>query len=160
MIQRIFSKPLFKYTLIAASIAASAMSALPLLSVYSGGTESGTFIIRGFNLMEFCAWGVVPMIAPLLISVILFGHQSKAAQEIKLITLLVGNTVAYVHGFNATRAWISEIGGRITAYHPGMIILPIALIVVLAIAKVFTSFQNSIRMATRHIITIYSSSKK
>lgn len=140
-----FVKPWFKYAIIIVSIAISAMCLLPIMSVYLGGTESGTFIIRGFNLMEFSAWGVIPMIAPLLIPVILLGHQSKAAQEIELAALLVGNTVAYVHGFNAARAWIDEIGGRITIYHPSRIVLPIAFVFVLIAFGVISVFayQNS-----------------
>lgn len=134
-----FAKSCLKYAIMFASIAVSAMYVLPLLSVYSGGIESGTFVIRGFNLAEFSVWSVLPLIAPLLITVILFGHQPKVAQKIELIALIVGNTAAYVHGLSAARAWIDEIGGRITTYHPSVFVLPIALIVVvaLALAKIF-----------------------
>ena len=130
------SKNLFRNAVTILAVLSFLMCLLPIVSVYSGGTESGTFIIRGFNLTEFSALGVIPMIAPLLIPIILLGHQSKAAKEIELMALLVGNTVAYVHGFNATRAWIDEIGGRIATYHPGIIILPIVLMFVLMLSWV------------------------
>lgn len=139
------SKSLYRNAVAMLAILSFLLCLVPVVSVYLGGTESGTFVIRGFNLMEFSAWGVVPVIAPLLIPVILLGHQSKAAQEIELMALLVGNTVAYVHGFNAARAWIDEIDGRITIYHPCVIVLQIVFVFMLMVFGVISVFayQNS-----------------
>lgn len=142
MEQRLLESPAFKILIIAASIAASATCMFPIMSAYSGGTESCTLIIRGFNIMEFSAWGVIPMIAPLLIPVILLGHQSKAAQELELILLVVGNAVIYVHGVNAAIVWLTEVGNSMITYYLGMMIFPFALVVVLMLALVISIFVN------------------
>ena len=142
MDQRIFEKPLFKALLIITSITASATCLLPIMSAYSGGTENCTLIIRGFNLMEFSAWGVIPMIAPLLVPVILLGHQSKVAQEIELILLNIGNAVTYVLGFNASRMWLTEVGDSMITYYPGMMVFPFASVFVLMLALVINIFAS------------------
>ena len=142
MEQRKFERPLFKVLLIIASIAASATCMLPIMSAYSGGTESCTLVIRGFNLMEFSAGGVIPMIAPLLIPAILLGHQSKAAQELELILLIIGNAVTYVHGVNAARVWLTEVGDSMITYHQGMMVFPFVLVFVVMLALVISIFVN------------------
>lgn len=78
---------LFCYLMVAAAIIDFALCALPLASAYSGGSESYTIVIHGYNLIEFSAWGVIPLLAPLIVPVLLFGHQSKPTQELSLATL-------------------------------------------------------------------------
>lgn len=71
-------KDIFKIVIVIASLGASATCVLPLMSITASGGESAIFVVNGYNLMEFSAWGCVSMISTLLIPVILFGKQSKA----------------------------------------------------------------------------------
>ena len=118
-----------KCVVTAASLAAFALCILPLMSVRTGGPESGVLVVRGYNLMEFSAWGCVPVLAPLLLPFILYGGQPDAMRRGELLMLAVGNAVCYVHGFNAARAWLS------VDYHFGMVLYPLAFWGVLALAR-------------------------
>lgn len=119
------------------SLIAFAISFFPFMSAHSGDEESGTLIVRGFNLMEFSALGVIPILAPLVIPVILYGNQSKAAKERGLILLLLGNMLCYVHSFNAAKEWLENVGDSLISYYPTTIIYPVCFILVLILAKIF-----------------------
>ena len=109
-----------------ACISVSIMHILPVMSTYLSDGESCTLMVRGYNLMEFSALAVIPMIAPLFIIVILLGHQSKSAQEIELISLAAVNLICYVHGVNAAKDWLYSLDGSLLEYYPGMMLLPLA----------------------------------
>lgn len=125
------------YIMIIVSVAAFAICALPLISADSGGSERFTIVIRGYNLVEFSAWGCVPILAPLIVPCILLGGQARAAQEAELIVLLLGNAVCYVHGFNTAREWLSLNSDSLIMCHPGMILYPFTFVVVLVLGKIF-----------------------
>lgn len=109
-----------------ACISVSIMHILPVMSTYLSDGESCTLMIRGYNLMEFSALAVIPMIAPLFIIVILLGYQSKSAQEIELLFLTAVNMICYVHGVNAAKDWLYSLDGSLLEYYPGMLLLPLA----------------------------------
>lgn len=104
---------------------------LPVLSVSISDGESYKLIVRGYNLMEFSAWGCVPIIAPALIPVIVFGHQTKAAKELELMILFSAHIVCSVHSFNLARAWLYDIGGAPVYHHYGMILYSMGFIILL-----------------------------
>lgn len=76
--------------------------------------------------MEFSALAVIPIIAPLFVIVILFGHQSNPAQEIELLCLTAVNMICYVDGVNAAKEWLYSHDGSLLEYYPGMMLLPLA----------------------------------
>ena len=134
-------KKAYRIILTLISAAAALLCAFPLMSAYSGGTESCDLIVRGFNLMEFSAWGSVCLFAPLLIPGILLGGQSRAAQEVEIICLLLVNIVCYSHSFNAARAWLAENSTTLITYHPNMLWYPSAFIAVLIFGWLFVRFS-------------------
>lgn len=117
---------LFQFLVSTTCIATSLMHILPVMSTYLSDGESCTLMVRGYNLMEFTSLSFIPMIAPLFIIVILFGHQSKSAQEIELLLLTTVNMVCYVHGVNAAKEWLYSLDGSLLEYYPGMLLLPFA----------------------------------
>ena len=119
---------LHKTLIFCASIATTALCALPLMSTHLSGGESCTMVIRGFNLMEFSARGCVPLFAALLIPMILFGCQSKTSKEAELLLLVVINLTCFVHGINASHEWIHSLNGSLLTYYSGMMIYPCAFI--------------------------------
>jgi len=125
------------------SAAAAALCVLPIMSAHSGGAESCDLIVRGFNLMEFSAWGSVCLFAPLLIPGILLGSQSRPAQELEIMCLLLGNVVCYSHSFNAARAWLAENSSSLITYYPNMLWYPAAFIAVLIFGRIFVKFSIS-----------------
>lgn len=128
---------LHKIFIICAGIAATSLCVLPLMHTYLSDGESCTMVIRGFNLVEFSAWGCVPVFASLLIPAILFGNQTKAAKETALLILFIGNMVCYVHSFHAAKAWLYSLDGSMLTYHPGVVLVPLGFIMVLALTKSF-----------------------
>lgn len=107
-------------------IAVTLLCTLPLMSVRIETGEIGTLVVRGYNLMEFSAWGCIPIIAPLLI-ILLHLCRSKAIREAGVLLLLAGNAICYVHSFNAAKTWLTEISGSGIVYHPGAMLYPLAL---------------------------------
>ena len=130
-------KKKYKIILVLISIAATAICVLPVMSVYLSDGESGTIFVRGYNLMEFSALGCVPLFAPLFIPAITLGSQTKAAKEMELLILFAANMVCYVHGFNAARIWLDSLGGSPLTFYPGMLLIPLVLLMLLGLAKIF-----------------------
>ena len=91
--------------------------ALCFFSVQSGrltdDVKPHTIIIDGMSLMEFSAPSAIVTIAPFLVLAILYGCQSRQAKELELILLIIGNSICFIHGANAARAWLLEIDAAI-----------------------------------------------
>ena len=128
---------IYRVIFVLVSIAAATVCVLPIMSAYFDGTESCDLIVRGFNLMEFSAWGGVCLLAPLLIPGILFGSQPRAAQEIEIMCLLSGNIVCYAQSFNTARMWLEEHGASLITYHPNALWYPMTFIAVLILGWLF-----------------------
>ena len=122
--------------LILAALAATALCILPLLSTHLSDGESCTMVIRGYNLPALSAWGCIPLLSPALFAAILFSHQSKGAKEAETLLLLTANMVCYTHAFNAARAWLEALDGSPLTYHPGILIYPLAFILLLLLTKI------------------------
>ena len=127
----------FKLTLILLSLAVAAVCVLPVMSVYISEGESALIQVRGYNLAEFSAWGVVPMIAPPMVAVILLGKGGEFAKMLAAAVLFLGSCVCHVHAFNAAREWIFTLGGSPVTYYPGAFIIPLAFVALLALAAAF-----------------------
>ncbi len=117
-------KKIYKIILLLMSAAVTALCVLPIMSAHSGGTESCDLIVRGYNLMEFSALGIVPVIAPLLIVLLAESRRRKDLQEIHLIWLLCGNLVCYVQAVNAAKDWLYSVCDSRIIYHPALLIYP------------------------------------
>ena len=113
------------------AVAACGLCVFPVMSTCLSDGESCDLIVRGFNLVEFSALGSVCLFAPLLVPGILLGSQSRAAQEVEIMCLLLGNILCYSHSFNIARAWLAENGSSLITYHPNMLWYPAAFIAVL-----------------------------
>ena len=70
-------------------------------------------ILKGYNYTDFSAPSIVIFFAPFLVPAILYGCQSRRSKELELILLLLGNSICFVHGANAARSWLIEIGATI-----------------------------------------------
>ena len=98
--------------------------------------ENGLFVVRVYNLMEFSAWGSVPIVATVLLPMLLLGSRTKAIREAGILVILAANMISYVHSFNIARAWLNTIGGLPIEYHIGAIVFPIGILIILLLAKV------------------------
>ena len=125
------------------SIVAAALCNLPIMSTCLNDGEQHMIVIQGYNLMEFSALGCIPVFAVLLIPVILFGSQTKAAKEVELILLFCVNMVCYVHSFTAARAWLDSIGDSLIIYYPGRLLYPAGFLAVLILSAI--SKRNSVK---------------
>jgi len=96
--------------------------------------------------MEFSAWGSVCLFAPLFVPGILLGSQSRAAQEVEIMCLILGNIVCYSHSLNAARAWLAENSTSLITYHPNMLCYPAAFVAALMLGWIF------IRLSTREAV--------
>lgn len=132
----------YSIILVLTSVAAAALCALPIMSARVGGTESCNLILRGFNLIEFSPLAAVCLFAPLLVSGILLGGQPRAAQELELICLLVGNIACYSHSFSAAQTWLADRSISLITYHPNMLWYPAAFIAVLSFGWIFVRFST------------------
>ena len=136
-------KKWYKTIVVAASIGVFLLAAIPLVSGSVGEGESYTAIMRIYNLMEFSPWGIIPLMAPLLIPFILFGKQSQTAKEAELLLLLVGNMVAYVHSFYLAVDWLRSEATSLLTYHMGWLLCPICFMYLLVYAKKwYAEYEN------------------
>lgn len=98
---------------------------LPIMSVEASVGESCVISVRGINLMTFSAWGVVPLIMPLIvISAVWMCRKILFCEWVTVLSFAV-NSVCYVHGCNAARSWLQTIGDSLLTFHPALILLPI-----------------------------------
>ena len=98
-----------KYTICAWALITFALCFFPMQSGRLTEGEAYTAVIEGVGFTEFSAPSIVILIAPLIVLAILYGCQSRQAKEVELILLLIGNSICFVHGANAARAWLLEI---------------------------------------------------
>lgn len=127
-------KKLLKCLIIFFSIALLFLSNLPLLSMRSTVGESCTFVIRGYNLLEFSAWACVPLFAPLVILAISFSHQSVYAKDTLFLFLALSNLICYVHSVNTAKAWLMSIENSPIKYQLYLFVLPIGVELILILS--------------------------
>ena len=99
---------------------------VPMMSVRCEDGESATFLIRLYNLMEFSPWGIVPLMAMVLIPMIIFSIRNNDTKAVMMILLFVGNLVSYVYSMQAAWSWLGSVGTSRISYHLGMFLYPIA----------------------------------
>lgn len=145
----------YKTIIILASISVFALAVLPIMSVRcEGEVVSGILLIRGYNLIEFSLWGVIPLIASPLIPAILFGKQSQMVKEAELLILLIANMLCYVHCVHLAVEFLRTSGTSLLTYHPNLFLYPISFVCVLMLAKIleFKSENKEVENVTRNQI--------
>ena len=128
------------------SAALLGLNALPILSTHCGSIESCTLMIRGYNLLEFSSWAVIPVFSPLLVLSILISLQKKSTKNMELVILLTANTVCYVESLRAARTWLDGVSSGLINCHPGMLSFPIGILAIVFYAMLylndFKMFKN------------------
>lgn len=133
----------FKIIIFALSVGVLMLNVLPFMSTYANGSEHGTIIVRGYNLIEFSALGCVPLFAILLIPAILFSSHSNELQNIELTLLIIVSTISYVHTLNAARIWLHSISDSIITHHFGMILYPFSFLLLIIVSKFLLIVSSS-----------------
>ena len=113
------------------------LNALPVMSVYSGGSERCVLMVRGYNLVEFSSLGIVSVTALLIAAGIFFSCQSKSAKYAELLFLLVMNLLCYAESSKAARVWLESIGNTSVTYHIGVILIPLVSSILMAVTMIF-----------------------
>ena len=125
------------------SLAFVALNALPIFSAHCGGSESCTLMVRGYNLLEFSFWAVLPVFTVVIILGILFSFQKKSAKNVELLLLLIANAVCYLESMKAARVWLDGISNAPINCHFGMIAFPLGTMVIIFYAILFVNnFKN------------------
>ena len=121
------------YVSVACAVAL-ALCAIPIMSIVTDGLESGVLTIRGYNLLSMSAWAAIPVFSPIAVLVIVLGHQTKGGKEMEMLLLGMASMVSYVHSVLVSREWLVSVGGSLVDYQVGMLLYPLGLLVLLAIA--------------------------
>jgi uncharacterized membrane protein len=131
------------------SLAFVALNALPIFSARCGEGESCTLMVRGYNLLEFSFWAVLPVFTVVIILGILFGFQKKSAKNVELLLLLAANAVCYLESMKAAKAWLEGISNAPVNSHFGMVAFPLGIMAIIFYAILyvnnFRNFSNSTR---------------
>jgi len=118
-----------KQMIILVCIGIAILAVLPILSVnVANEWGSEQFIVRSCNLIEFSPWGVLPLMAPLLVPCILFGRQSQTVKEAEVLILLTAGMISYVHCFSLAADFLREIGASMLTRYPGAVLYPVSLV--------------------------------
>ena len=131
-----------KYTILALSFMCFVLGFFPMQSGEITDGEACTMVIHGYNFMEFSAPSIVILIAPLLVPTILFGCQCKQAKELELILLVIVNSICFLHGANAARGWLLDIGATIYGNPTPAIILYPMIFILLCFAAIIKNKDN------------------
>ena len=100
------------------SAAALASLALPMMSVYCSDGESGTILVRIFNLAEFSIAGFMPMIVPLLLIAAVFIRFPLKWKRLTVIGIFAADAVCTAIAAKNAHAWLAEIGAKSVRFHP------------------------------------------
>ena len=119
-------------------IAMAALNAMPIMSVSCMDGEASELMVRGYNLMEFSAWGTIPVFTAVFVLAILFSCQSKAAKQAELILFLVANCVCYVTSIMAARVWLESVSSSFIFTHFGMITFPLGTMALILSAMIYS----------------------
>ena len=119
-----------------ASIAATLLLGLPLMSTRLVGGESATMTICGYHLAEFSALGWFVIFAPILAAIILLIKQPKIAKTIEISVLLVGYLACYEYSFDAAYTWLYSIEKSSIAYYSGAFFLPLSFVIALLVPSI------------------------
>ena len=135
-----------KYTIWALALITFALCFFPMQSGRITDGEACTMVIEGVNFTEFSAPSIVILFAPLIVLAILYGCQSRQAKELELMILIIGNSICFVHGANAARAWLLEIDAVIYGMtNIALFVYPVAfaLLCFIAVIKNTTDMEVS-----------------
>ena len=121
-----------------AVVAMIALNAMPIMSVSCLDGEACELVVHGYNLMEFSAWGTIPVLTAVFVLAILFSCQSKAAKQAELLLLLVANCVCYVTSIMAARVWLEGVSSSFISTHFGMITFPLGTMAMILSAMVYS----------------------
>ena len=100
------------------SAAALASLALPMMSVYCTDGESGTILVRLFNLAEFGIVGFMPMVAPLLLIAAATIRFPLKWKRITAIGIFAADAVCTAISSKNAYVWLAEIGAKSVRFHP------------------------------------------
>ena len=122
------------------SAAALASLALPMISVYCSGGESGTILVRLFNLAEFGIAGFLPMIVPLLLIAAALIRFPLKWKRITAIGIFAADAVCTAISSKNAYVWLAEIGTESVKFHPvcviyGLMMIAAVLIIALSAEK-------------------------
>ena len=109
-------------------ILALASLALPMMSVYCADGESGTILVRLFNLAEFGIVGFTPMATPLLLIATVFIRFPLKWKRLTAIGIVIANAVCMAIAAKNAYAWLAEIGTENVRFHPICVIYGLLLI--------------------------------
>ncbi|MBQ7760343.1 MAG: hypothetical protein IJ376_04450 [Acidaminococcaceae bacterium] len=142
--------PSYRNILLLLSVAMVVLNTLPIMSVYSGGGESCTLMVRGYNLIEFSPWSAIPIFTAVIVLGILFSFQERSAKHAELLLLLATNIVCYVESFGAARTWLESVGSSVINCHFGMVAFPVATVGVIIFAIVLCAKNSKYHLANYH----------
>ena len=122
------------------SAAALASLALPMISVYCVDGESGTILVRLFNLAEFGIAGSMPIIAPLLLIAAALIRFPLKWKRITAIGIFAADAVCTAISSKNAYVWLAEIGTESVKFHPvcviyGLMMIAAVLIIALSAEK-------------------------
>ena len=133
-----------KYTVPVLSMISILLCFFPILNTKITTGEAYTSVIRVYNLLEFGAFGIVVLIAPVLVSVITYGCQSEAVKELLLEILWLGNSICYTHSVHNAWNWLAEISDSMIRIRATLLLYPVVFVVLClaAIIKIRKSESN------------------
>ena len=122
---------------------------LPFASTYSTGEYvSGQLTIRGFNLVEFNAFGILPILIPLALIALVCCRSLKLSKikmwSILLVLYVVGISASYI----AASKWLTTTSSSTLDYGYGVVLN----IVLAAAAFVFSFIAVSDHRQTDNVV--------
>ena len=113
-----------------------AAPALPMMSVYCACGESGTLLVRIFNLAEFGIAGFLPLATPVLLLLTMFIRFPQKVKRLIVLGVFTADAVCTAVAGRNAYIWLAQIGTERVRFHPactvyGLLLLLAVLVIVL-----------------------------
>ena len=126
------SKKVLKCAGICFSLCAMLTLVLPMFSGHVTGVESWNMVIKGYNLIEFSAWGSIVLFVPIVLVGLMLSKLNTSIKNIGMMALLLLDAVALYKSSTSAYNWALQQTSEQVQIHPNQFLYIGLLLVSLA----------------------------
>lgn len=101
-------KKIFKISAVVFCVLALLSLLLPFYTTYSDGGESYNMVVRGYNAVEFSAWGGMLIVLPITLIGIMFGNFKNKFKQFCAAVLPIIIWISVFYASDAMSAWVQN----------------------------------------------------
>ena len=119
----------FKYFSIIFSVCALVTLYLPLFSTRITDGESWDMVVRGYNTVDFSAWGSVVLLTPIVLILLIISKLRKNIKTLSILSLCLLDGFALCDSISKTYSWMTENATGYITIHNNHLIYAVLLLI-------------------------------